>query len=126
MSVSLGGEASLEAYAGFLVEGAGTCPLLGWACSWPSGGLGHVLWVSLEAAMDSLVLGSLSPDGWDCVSGQIVVWPEVSQLCHLQPVVWGQVLKIMKQCQPQTMFPNVYHQCMCPQGKPLPPPPLPL
>ena len=36
------GEAGLEAYAGFLVGGAGACPLMGRAVPWPSGGQGCV------------------------------------------------------------------------------------
>ena len=39
---SLVGEAALESWAGFLVGGAGVCPLLHGAGSWPSGGLDHV------------------------------------------------------------------------------------
>ena len=36
------GEAGLEACAGFLVGGAGACPLVYGAGYWPSGGQGHV------------------------------------------------------------------------------------
>ena len=36
------GEAGLEACEGFLVGGAGVCPLVGGAASCPSGGQGHV------------------------------------------------------------------------------------
>ena len=36
------GEAGLEAYASFLVGGAGACPLVGGAGSWPSCGQGCV------------------------------------------------------------------------------------
>ena len=39
---TLVGEVGLEACAGFLVGGAGACPLVGGAGSWPSGVLGHV------------------------------------------------------------------------------------
>ena len=36
------GETGLEACVGFLVRGAGACPLVAGAGSWPSGGQGHV------------------------------------------------------------------------------------
>lgn len=35
-------KAGLKAYAGFLVEGASACPLVGGARSWPSGGQGQI------------------------------------------------------------------------------------
>ena len=35
-------EAGLEVFAGFLVEGAGVCPLVGEAVPWTPGGWGHV------------------------------------------------------------------------------------
>lgn len=36
------GKAGLEACAGFLMGGAGACPLMSRAGSWPSGAQGHV------------------------------------------------------------------------------------
>ena len=49
---------------------------------------GGMFWDGYEL---SATLGSLSSDGWGCVSVLLVVWPEAFQYRSLQHVGWGQV-----------------------------------
>ena len=68
-------EAGLEAFAGFLEGGAGSCLLV---CG--SGWAGPCQAMRLDVALVfKKTLGSLSAGGWGCVSTLLVVWPKASQ-----------------------------------------------
>ena len=66
-----------------------------------------------QVAVCPLVLRKLVCWWVGLCSPQLVVWPEVSQHCHIQAVRWGQVLALMIQdvsCQERScswMFPNM-------------------
>ena len=59
------GKVGSGACVGFLVEGTGACVLVGGAAS------GSVFWDVCELSM---ILGSLSANGWGCVPVLLVVW----------------------------------------------------
>ena len=71
-------------------------------------------------------LGSLSADGWHCVSFLLVGWAETSQHWSLPAVGWSQVLgpkwwllgELMLMNTPQYLC----HQCPFPHSDPQPPP----
>ena len=65
-------------FVGFLVEGTGACVLVGGAGSCLSAGQGCVWWCFLGVCELSMILGSLSANGWGCVPVFLVVWPGVS------------------------------------------------
>ena len=67
------GEVGFVACVGFLVGGTGTCVLVGWAGSCPSGGQGHIQWCVLGVFELSVTLGSLSANVWVSVSVLLVV-----------------------------------------------------
>ena len=72
------GEVGSVGCVGFLVEGTGACVLVDEAGSCLSGGQGHVRWCVLGVSDLSMILGSLSANGWGCVFVLLVVWHGVS------------------------------------------------
>ena len=64
--------------AGFLVEGTGACVLVDEVGSCLSGGQDRVQWCVLGVCELSMILGSLSANGWGCVPVLLVVWYGVS------------------------------------------------
>ena len=67
------GEVGSVGCVGFLVEGTGACVLVGGAASCLSGGQGCVWWCVLGVCELSMILGSLSANGWRCVPVLLVV-----------------------------------------------------
>ena len=68
------GKVGSVACVGFLMEGTGACVLVGGFGSCLSGGRatsGGVLWGVCERSM---ILGSLSANGWGCAPVLLVVW----------------------------------------------------
>ena len=63
---------------GFLVERTGACVLVDEAGSCLSGGQNHVQCCVLGVCELIMILGSLSANGWGCVSVWLVVWHGVS------------------------------------------------
>ena len=63
---------------GFLVEGTGACVLGGGAGSCLSGRQGHIQWCVWGICELSMILGSLSANGLDCIPLLLVVWHGVS------------------------------------------------
>ena len=116
--------AGLETYAGFLVGGAGACPLVGGSGSWPSGGQVVSSGVSRGGCGLRKSLESLSADEWDCIPALFVIWPEF-QHWSLQAVGWGQVsVPRDSKCLPPARghvgpF-YVCHQLLWPQREPQP------
>ena len=67
------GEVCSVACVGLLVEGTGACVLMGGAGSGLSGGQSHIRWFWGVCEL-SMILGSLSANGWGCVPVLLVVW----------------------------------------------------
>ena len=67
-----------EPCVGFLVGGAGTCPLVGGTLSWPLMVRTESRGISRGIRRLRTSLGSLSGDGWVCVPKLFVIWPEAS------------------------------------------------
>ena len=72
------GEVGSVACVGFLVEGTGCCVLVGGVGSCLSVGQDHVRCVFWGVCELSMILGSLSADGWGCVPVLLLVWHGVS------------------------------------------------
>ena len=73
------GEVGSVACVAFLVEGTGACVLVGWAGSCLSGGQGCIWWCFGGGVCElSMILGSLSANGWGCIPVLLVVWHGVS------------------------------------------------
>ena len=68
------GEVGSVACVGFLVEGIGACVLVGGAGSCLSGGQGFSSGAFWGVCELSMILGSLSVNGWVCVPVLLVVW----------------------------------------------------
>ena len=68
------GEVGSVACVGFLVLGTGACILVGGAGSCLSGGQGRIRWWVWGVCELSMILDSLSANGWCCVPVLLVVW----------------------------------------------------
>ena len=67
-------EVASVACVGFLVEGAGACAVMGGAVSCPLVGRATSVGVFWGVCELNMTLGSLSANGWCCVSLLLVVW----------------------------------------------------
>ena len=68
------GDVRSVACVSFLVEGTGACVLVGGAGSCLSGGQGRIRCCVLGCCELSMILVSLSANGWGCVPVLLVVW----------------------------------------------------
>ena len=78
-------EVGLVACVGFLVEGTGSCVLVGGA-GLPFWGAGPRPVVCFGVSELSMILGSLSANGWGCVPVLLVVWHRVSSTVACWPL----------------------------------------
>ena len=72
------GKVVLVGCVSFLVEGTGACVLVDEAGSRLSGGQDRIWWCVWGVCELSMILGSLSANGWSCVPLLLVVWHGVS------------------------------------------------
>ena len=68
------GEVGSVCCVGFLVEGTSACVLVGGAGSCLFGGQGHIGGVFCGVCELTVILGSLSANGWGCVPVLLFVW----------------------------------------------------